>query len=181
MTWNSILKLKGKPENIIISYEAGMAINKIYTNDSFPNDYKITIQKPLKSFSKGAIALLEINKDGGSGEVNNKLASEFYKEESDRWAKLSSRTIEQKANSTEIFEQMYLMSIGKKATNEDIKKAYEIQKEFFMNNQKRNLCDPILFKKIILIRSNRLNIWENGMFRIIERMVTRDIILSEKK
>lgn len=131
------------------------------------------IKEKWEKFKKGEIEDILVTISGWTGtlksiiyfkEIKSSSASTssfdiYYKDQREKWLKdrLSFRNLplEIKSKQVDFFRMIYWGFTGRKS--EEIKIGdtpieeivINIHKEFFTNNPKRTLCDPILYKKVI--------------------------------
>lgn len=176
MTYNSIISLRGINKQLIVSYSYAIEIQKIFNNKEITSDYPITIGK--QSFRKGDIKYIEIINDGDDSRKWEESNKEFYAQEKIEYERLIKTTAEYRGGLLDIFSYLYKFSSGNFPSEETLRKANEIQTEFFKKNPKRRLCDLYLLKSLIPMNNTKPNSFEHGYFRIVEKAVFRDMQLS---
>lgn len=178
MKKNSILQLIGQKQNILLTQDQATQVESVFSDGDIPSEFVIRLTNPALSFKKGNIRFIEVNKDGGKTDDNEKNFQDFYEEERERRKKYMSWTKEYLASHTDIFEGLYKISCGEDAESEDIEKAREVQLKFFRENPQRTLCDLYLLKPLIPMKVSTIDVWQSGFFRLAEKAVFLDMQLS---
>lgn len=142
----SILKLKGKREDIEIDYELAVKLKTIFLDDSIPDTKRIS----FGSFT------------GTKGEIRSVWAENPYKEKKNDDFEKQNRlqmqerrdflalTPQEKASQIGFFGFVFVGFMGRKPTNVEEAKAVDLQEKFYTKNIYRRFPDPEIFKDTLI-------------------------------
>lgn len=176
MIYNSIILIRGVSKPISVSKENAVSIQKVFENSEIDNNYIFRVAQ--RSFRKGDIKYIEIGNDQRGSKEWDEEMNNFREEEIKN--NLIKRNIppEDKARNLEMFKFLFNCSCGENPSEEIIKKAHDIQLDFFIKNPKRTICDAYLLKPIIKINDSCKNLFLNSGLRLVEKAIVRDMFLN---
>lgn len=178
MIHQSSVQLKGRSSLISLSKNAAEKVAQIFKDSNITADSPIDLGGK-EFFRKGEIKNIIILPDieRVATDINR---DQFYQEEKKNRERILAQTPEQKSKSTEMFSELYRVSVGEYPTEEVLEKARWIQHKFFTTNKNRTTCDLHLLKPIIpMVVGKRIDIYQKAMFSLAERFVSRDMQLAK--
>lgn len=177
MSYNSLIYLKGVQKPLSTSKANAEAVAELFHNKNAAPDFPIRIGS--QSFTKSQVKLIEIHPDINQLEKNNDGASKEYDAYARHRLELLRKGPTYLSNQLEMFEYLFKLTAGREPTPEECTLAQQIQLKFFHENPRRVMCDPNLFRILMPKRDVKLNIYEGAYFKIVERAIHRDMVLSE--
>lgn len=140
------LRIKGRNNTLVVSTENGKKLISSWENFKRSKiDSVIELNGWIGSLSDIRDFTFASDSPSATGSHSEKVQQEYMR---DLLAKRK-LTPEQRANATGFFSLFYFTYTGLKPSEEQKQKAIEIQKEFFTENPKRTICDPVRFRPMI--------------------------------
>lgn len=138
------IRIKGRIDPLVVSFEAGSAIKQLFLNENIPASKKIEIND--WTGTKADIKSVWLNKDDFKKTINVAENSfETYKKER---SAIQALPIDERASRIGFFQIMWSCFMGTKMLDQYIiLEVIELQKEFFTKNHYRIIPDIDLFKK----------------------------------